>query len=367
MEWIELPSMNAAGRVGMALTITDIAALKSTVPERFRPDPASIRPLIQSFGAVAELRSATLMYEGGASHNAHEFLTSDDPLVSDRAREMAGMALAGDADATAAFVFTGAQMARRMEAENQREDERRRDELVYDQIRAALDARLAELDAELARIDARLGEIRERRDELAERMEALDDLDTLAKSGKLDPDNPAHAALLRRAGIDPRTPRESIADVIAQQRRDTAREDEALEREWNERMKRRDEVIREREDVRAARREIESANTPEAMEQAQRRARTVLGAQQLGEAAYQTDNQRAKTIAADAVAANERSDRTASSTASNRRAASETGDYFAQSDDNDWEDAEAPEERSDVTSDNTPATRPAAALSIRPG
>ena len=286
----------------MAFSSADIETIKAAVPERFRPDPVQGRLLINSFGAVAELRSATLIYEGETSD-------SSDPLVSDRARDMAGMALADDPDATAAFVLTGAQLARRAEAERERAEERRKEDTAFAEIRAALDARLAALDAELAEIDKRLDEIRERRDELAERMDALDDLDTLIKSGKLDPNNPAHAALLRRAGIDPaKTRREDIGDAVTQRRREVAGEDDALDSEWNARMKRRGEVVRDREKVQAARDEIEHADTPEAMERAERRARTVLGSQQLGEAAYQTDSQRAKAIAANAVGVSAKSE-----------------------------------------------------------
>ncbi|MEJ7926702.1 hypothetical protein WG908_08040 [Sphingobium sp. AN641] len=64
---------------------------------------------------------------------------------------------------------------------------------------------------------------------------------------------------------------------------------------------------------------------------AERRAVTVLGAQQLGEAAYQTQSAEAKRIAADAVAANEAEVLRADSQKYNRlasagdRAAIETG------------------------------------------
>jgi hypothetical protein len=219
--------------------------------------------------------------------------------------------------------------------ERKKEDEQRS---ILDELRAQLDERLAELNAELARIDKRLDEISRRRNELGDGLEALDELDRLTATGQLDPDNPAHAALLRRAGVDPEDARrKDMNDIIAQRRRDMSREDGTLEGEWNAKMKRRGEVIVERDEVQAARAEIENAHTPEAMEKAEHRARTVLGSQQLGEAAYQTDNQRAKMIAADAVAANETPSQQDNSQTYNREAVSKDAQVVLAENDTEFE------------------------------
>lgn len=283
----------------MAFRDADIEVMKAAVPSQHRPRPDHFNLLSSSYydaaDAVASAAPASQSIE-------HDGASSADPLTDDHAREMAGLALADDPEASASFMLTGAQASMQTNGEGNEQKKRERERTTHDLLMDSLNRRLAQLDAELVQLDKRLDEIRQRRIELGDGMEALDELERLAANGQLDPNNPAHAALLRRAGIDPeKARREDMNDIIAQRRRDMGREDDALEGEWNVKMKRRGHVASEREKVRTARAEIESASTPEAMEKAELRAQTVLGSQQLGEAAYQTESQEAKEVAADAV------------------------------------------------------------------
>lgn len=290
--------------------------LKAAIPDRYQPQPDAGGALPASFHSVGA-QSAPTPLQG----------SEIDRTTQERDRHNLGAVfVAGDPDQSApSYMLTGAQALAKnshiaMIEQRRREGDNR---LAITQMQAALDARLAALDAELLALDARIGEIEQRRIEIGDNLEAIDELEQIERSGqKLDPNNPAHAALLRRAGIDPdEADKATVADIIARRRRDLAIEDGALGTEWDTKMKRRAQVARERVAVAAAKDEIENANTDEARILAERRAATILGAQQLGDAASQTENRTAKVIAADAVAANERPDLRAESEAYNRRAA----------------------------------------------
>jgi hypothetical protein len=244
--------------------------------------------------------------------------------IAERERFNLGIAFIGrdSSESAPSFILSGAVAAARKVQITETEKRRHEDErLALDQMTKALAARLAELDAEIAAIDKRLEEIRQRRIVIADQMEALDEVERLRKSGKLDSNNPAHARLLRAAGISDAEARGGgLATIIAQRRQALGNEDETLGNEQTGLLKRRDVVARERVAVVAAQNEIESADTDEARILAERRARTTLGAQQLGEAATQSTDNQARIIAADAVAANERPDQRADSAALNRNA-----------------------------------------------
>ncbi len=296
----------------MARDEVDIAELKSRIPVQFQPSSdmsGSLSLNFQSQGAML----APYTLQGSENPSASEA----DPFADDHAREMQGRIFAADPDASPSFMLTGAQASMRASSEGTEQKKRERD--TRRQLLDALNRRLAELNADLLRIDTRLEEIRLRKNAIGEELEALDDIEKLTASGKLDPSNRKHAELLRKAGIDPaKVDKNNISDLITQCRRAMNGEDEALDGEATELLKQRKVVELERAEVQAARNDIESANTPEAMEKAEARARTVLGSQQLGEAAYQTESDRAKEIAADAVANNERAELQANSAAFNR-------------------------------------------------
>ncbi|MCF8467276.1 MAG: hypothetical protein K9G33_07720 [Sneathiella sp.] len=280
----------------MALTDAEIAEIKAGIPARFQPPHDSSGALTMNFqNQGAMLAPFTL--QGSADLDRHNI----------------GLAFinSGDQGSTPGFMLSGALATIRATEKSEIEKRKRGEEqrFALDQLNAQLDARLAELDAELAQIDERLEEIRQRRIEIGDGLEALDELEHMAATGTLDPDNPDHARLLRRAGIEPEDARRrDMTDIIAQRRRDMSREDGALHDENDGLLKRRDTVAREKKEVEAARAEIENADTPEAMKAAEHRARTVLGSQQLGEAAYQTENQQAKVIAASAVGVSAKSE-----------------------------------------------------------
>lgn len=288
---------------------------KAAIPDNFQPAPGTGSRLSNHFLSVDSLRESTPLQGSEIDRTAQE-----------RDRHNRGAAfVAGDSDQAApGFLLTGAQATARKSHMTVIEQRKRDDErFASDQMKAALDARLAALDAELLALDTRIGEIEQRRIAIGDNLEALDELVQIERSGqKIDPNNPEHARLLRKAGIDPdKADKATLAEIIARRRRELGLEDEALDAEWNAKMKRRGQVATEREAVAGARDEIERANTDEARILAERRAATMLGAQQIGEAASQTESRSAKIIAADAVAANERPDLRADSETYNRRAA----------------------------------------------
>ncbi|MEJ7926701.1 hypothetical protein WG908_08035 [Sphingobium sp. AN641] len=73
-------------------------------------------------------------------------------------------------------------------------------------------------------------------------MEALDELTRLKRSGKFDPNSPAHMRLARAAGLSPEEIARMDADDLLRRRQALDRENGDLEEEWNERMKRRREI-----------------------------------------------------------------------------------------------------------------------------
>lgn len=304
----------------MALDASEIERLRAAVPDMHRPPRDAGGLLSHRFGVEVD-----------PAYDVHS------ASASELERHNLGLAFLADAaanpdTANPNFRLTGGLAAVRAVEMAKEEHEKREDwEFALDRAREALDRRLAALDAELAAIDQRLEEIRQRREAIGEEMEALDELTRLKRSGKFDPNNPAHMRLARTAGLSPEEIARMDADDLLRRRQALDRENGDLEEEWNERMKRRREIEKEREQVVEARAEIEHADTGEARILAERRAVTVLGAQQLGEAAYQTQSAEAKRIAADAVAANEAEVLRADSQKYNRlasagdRAAIETG------------------------------------------
>lgn len=273
----------------MAFDATDIQRLKAAIPTSYQPPRGAGGMLSSQFDSSVDLRSKSTAMHG-----------------SEIDRHNLGLAALANPDAIVpGIMLTGAHATARAVQRERHEREQRKDaEFTYDQVRQELQRRLAKFDAELAAIERRLKEISERREKIGDEMEALDELAKL--KGKFDPNNPAHARLARRAGITPEEAAQADGAAILRRRQELAREDSGLDDEWNAKIKRRDVVLKERKPVADALAEIERADTEEALILAERRATTTLGAQQLGEAAYQTRRQDAKFLAADAVAQAER-------------------------------------------------------------
>ncbi len=253
----------------MALSQADIEVIKSAVPPQFRPGADHARLLGNSFSDATDTNVSVAPASGGAN-----FLTDD------RTRELAGQMFANNPEAATGFMLTGAQITQQQRDERQRQAKRSSDQFVQNEIEAALHRRLAELDAEIARIDKRLGEITLRRGKIADKLDAIDDINTLLASGQLDPSNPVHAALLRRAGYDADdTKREDFADRVKKDRGDLTREDTALEGETGGLLKRRKEADDQRSELRTARTDVANADSEEAKLSALQRAEAVLGKQ----------------------------------------------------------------------------------------
>lgn len=318
----------------MAFDAGDIEKIRARVPANHQP-PQAAGLLSNVFSSVDSRGESTALQgneTGAVDRAAH---------ASEQQRFHLGMGLIDDPHAAApGFILPGALATLLADRTEKKEREEREEaEFAIDQMRRALDERLAKLNAELVAIDRRLDDIRARRAQIGEDMEALDELSRLERTGQLDPNNPAHARLLRRAGIKPEEARDNLAALIAQRRQALNDEDDGLEQEANANMKRRAQVIRERDAVQEAKNEITQADSAEARMLAERRAATALGAQQLGEAAYQSGSHHAKMVASDAVGGSAKSE------ASNRRVAAQTDEFFAKSDDSGWDDTPATKSR----------------------
>src|ERR1700743_358573 len=114
---------------------------------------------------------------------------------------------------------------------------------------AGLDQRIAELDEELKESDKKLKAIEDK-------LSTVDELQSLYDTGRLDPNNPAHRALLEKAGISvedyERDP--ALALILARRHGDEERD------YWK---RQRDDVVQEREKAEALRERAEGAQTPQ--------------------------------------------------------------------------------------------------------
>ena len=311
----------------MGFSRTEIETKRAAVPPQFRPPADQEQLLGNIFYDVADTEvSATPASRG------------TDIMTNDRLRELAGQIFVGNPDATASFILSGAQIALQARDEQKRREKRHRDQLIYDEIRADIERRLAELDARLADIDQRLGEITQRRDTIAGRLDAIDDINMLLASGQLDPDNPAHAALLNRAGYSADDARDDgFADRVKKDRRDLSREDDILALEADSLLKERDEVEREKKDVKRVQAALESADTEEARLTATRHAQTVLGRQELAAAAHESGSVDAKQLAANAIVETDVASYRAVSADATQAVTKDQAKFFSGGDDMDWD------------------------------
>ncbi|QDX25735.1 hypothetical protein FPZ54_06685 [Sphingomonas suaedae] len=271
----------------MALDAADIERLKAAVPADHRPPRDASGRLTNHFSSLDSLRESNALQ--GSELDRFNY----------------GTAFVGSSDEDAAnpnFLLTGGHaIARAVQTERQEREKRKDSDFIFDQVRQQLAQRLADLRAELVAIDERLEQIRQRREQIGDELEALDELTRLKRSGKFDPNDPAHARLARNAKLTPEELAQMDVAALVQRRQQLVKLDSDLDAEWNARMKRRGEVVTGIGQAEAAQKDIELADTDEARLLAERRAQTVLGAQQLGGAAYRTQSQPAKVIAADAV------------------------------------------------------------------
>ena len=278
----------------MAFAADDIARLRASIPEAFRARDAS-GALTQRFRDL-ETFNRSLAYvsnpDAGESHP--------------------GFRLSG-----------GLARVRDARAEQRRKDEREKiDRFSLAQAKAALDQRIAELDAELAAIDKSIHELRDRQAAIGQQLEAMDEIARLKREGKFDPrNNAAHARMAQAAGLSPdEAESEDLLSLIARRRHDLTDENDDIDERIAGLVKRRGEVVIERDGALAARTELEGATTEEARILATRRADTVLGKRQLATAANASADHSAKVAAADAVGNAETPDRRAASVALNRDA-----------------------------------------------
>jgi len=216
-----------------------------------------------------------------------------------------------------------------VESERQVQTRKRRDDDLRFAIRTAREI----LDARLAEIAERRAEIAERLDAIELELDALDDLERLqAKGVIIDPNNPAHAAMLRRAGIAPDKikPGDDIALLLLSRRLFVADERDALSREDAALKIEGDAITDLRDDADA------NPNDPAVLAQLAALGRTDSGSRILGGVAQSSVNDDLKATAADAAS---------SGTAFRdlaREGAVETDAYLSRGDDLNWDAPAAP-------------------------
>lgn len=106
---------------------------------------------------------------------------------------------------------------------------------TYHLMLKSLAHQIAYLDEQIAQIDARI-------EEIEESLSAVDQVETLYKSGQLDPDNASHAALLKKAGI-------SRAEIESNGQSAIDRKRTELNDEKDELRQRRDTLQEKREEL----------------------------------------------------------------------------------------------------------------------
>jgi hypothetical protein len=125
-----------------------------------------------------------------------------------------------------------------------------------DDMRFAMRIVTMELDQLVADLDARLAEIDNKLKEIDQRLSAVDELEALYDSGKLDPNNPAHRALMEKAGIKPEDWEKDPALALTLARRHWDEERDYWKRQ-------RDDVVQKRDEAEHLRERAENAATPQ--------------------------------------------------------------------------------------------------------
>lgn len=308
----------------MAFDADDIRQLKAAIPDHLTPPHGLRGKLSDDFSSVGS-RSESTALQGSLS-------------ALDRFN--LGQACLDQPDASGpSFQLTGAQAMARQTRQQQHDSHEAEEERSFvKRVLAALDARLAALDAQLTQIDDRLEAIRKRRVEIGDTLEAMDKIERLKKSGRFDPDNKEHAALLRQAGLSAdEVMGDDFAAVLARRRKALGDEDADLETDWNAKMKRRSAILAERDAVIDAKHDIETADSEEARLLAERRAQTLLGKQQLGTAAYDSARADARKVAADAIGSSEADAVQSNSVALNQQAVAKDAQAIVAADGADFE------------------------------
>lgn len=127
------------------------------------------------------------------------------------------------------------------------------DTMRYLLLQQQLQQELDRIDAEIDRLNARIAKIDKELDQIDDARLAMEELEELQAGGRLDPDNPRHAALLRRAGIDPAQARQDGMDaILAQRRAELDQKEQALKAE-------RDRALEDRQQLQAARDKLAEA------------------------------------------------------------------------------------------------------------
>ena len=153
------------------------------------------------------------------------------------------------AAADAGEIASAAGAARRITEEADRAEKERKERTDREILLDLIDNRIGQLDDMIEWYDRQIAEA-------DAALDAIDEIEELIENGQLDPNNPAHAELLRLAGIDPDELEDDPAGVLSRAR-------EA----WRDRRDHiaglRGDADREREGLRQRRAEVDAADTVE--------------------------------------------------------------------------------------------------------
>lgn len=267
---------------------------RSQIPAEYRADGADGGALTSNFafarerenlGVESAQSAPSIPRDGEFSHSQYELHSQ-------------ALATTLDEGEGASIMLSGAQQQKRIGDEAQGSRKRRDREQYY---LDALDAHIARLDARIAEIDADIQRINTRRLEIGDQLEALDELERLNTSGKLDVRNAEHQKLLKKAGVPPNASTADIAVLVENERKNLGSEDDALEQESNDLIKERGTLQAERDEALSVRDALEKADTPEALEIAQERAQSIMGQTALNGAAYLSGDTNDKIAAANMI------------------------------------------------------------------
>jgi len=281
------------------MTVSQEAEIKrNQIPEQYRAHGADSGALAHDFAFADERHNLDFQRARSAPP------ITGDGAFSHSEYELHSQALAttlGEGE-SAGVMLSGAQQQKRIADEARSGRKRREREQRHLAMLDAIDAHIARLDARIAEIDLELDRINARRMEIGDQLEALDELERLNASGKLDVRNAEHQRLMKKAGIPSDTPAADIDILIENERQSLSGEDGALEQESNDLIRERDELKAEREEALAVRDALDNADTPEALEIAQERAQSILSTSQLTDLALQSDQSATRNAAAKIVA-----------------------------------------------------------------
>lgn len=207
----------------------------------------------------AELGAELSALNSTRASNAYAIDADDDPIrkaAKDREQQQAqtlhDLSLGGLAPKVGVIATSASEGARREQDAKRHEEEKKR-ALDRAELLAMINARIDALNTEIAGYDEDLANINDAQ-------AALNELEELFAKGEIDPNNPAHADLMRQAGI-------TKDDLDNDPQGAFERQREYWEKEETRVLKKRDEAVKERDRYeQGAERVAEAKSDAEALE-----------------------------------------------------------------------------------------------------